>query len=120
MIEYAIIALLVLSILLFFISFFAKDDVKQIEEQLDQLTLSFAQETYQLKKRLQVLEEELLIRHESPPHIAPAHDSDCHASASIKNRVFMLYKQGLSYEQIARETALTTEEVRMILRGLAR
>ncbi|BDG46514.1 MULTISPECIES: hypothetical protein [Parageobacillus] len=118
MLEYAMIALLGLSLFLFFISFFAKDDVKQIEEQLDQLTLSFAQETYQLKKRLQVLEEELLIRHESPPHIAPAHDND--RSAFTKNRVFTLYKQGLSYEQIARETALTTEEVRMILRGLAR
>lgn len=120
MIEYAMIALLGLSVFLFFISFFAKDDIKQIEEQLDHLTLSLAQETYQLKKRLQVLEEELLIHHELPPNAVSEHDSDRHAPTSIKNRVFMLYKQGLSYEQIARETALTIEEVRMILRGLAR
>jgi hypothetical protein len=116
--EYVMIALIVFSIFLFFISFFAKDNMKRIEEQLDHLTLSFAQESYQLKKRLQVLEEELLIHHENPPHITPTHDSD--RSTLTKNRVFTLYKQGLSYEQIARETALTTEEVRMILRGLAR
>ncbi|WP_412761316.1 hypothetical protein [Parageobacillus toebii] len=116
--EYIMIGLIVFSIFLFFISFLAKDNIKQMEEQLDHLTLSFAQETYQLKKRLQVLEEELLIHHENPTHIASAHDSD--RSTLTKNRVFTLYKQGLSYEQIARETALTTEEVRMILRGLAR
>ncbi|MBR2517858.1 MAG: hypothetical protein IKE44_11800, partial [Geobacillus sp.] len=61
MVEYTIIALAALSILLLVLSFFAKDEWKPLEEQIDQLAVSLAQETYQMKKRLQVIEEELLI-----------------------------------------------------------
>jgi DNA-binding NarL/FixJ family response regulator len=116
MIEYTMIVLAALSIFLLIISFFGKDEMKQLEEQIDHLAISLAQETYQIKKRLQVLEEELLIPHEGGASIAPArHDG---SFSSLQKRVLFLYKQGLSYEQIARETALTAEEVRMILRGI--
>ena len=52
MVEYTIIALAALSILLLVLSFFAKDEWKPLEEQIDQLAVSLAQETYQMKKRL--------------------------------------------------------------------
>jgi DNA-binding NarL/FixJ family response regulator len=118
MIEYVMLALAILSIFLFIVSFFGKDEINRLEEQIDHLTISLAQETYQIKKRLQVLEEELLIPHENGSNaMAIRHDG---LLSSSQKRVLFLYKQGLSHEQIARETALTTEEVRMILRGLAR
>ncbi len=118
MMEYTMVALVLLSLLLFIASFFGKDRMKSVEEQLDHLTLSFVQETYQIKKRLKVLEEELLMSDEEELEIMRKQDNDSFFSA--RERVWALYKQGLSYEQIARETALTTEEVRMILRGMAR
>jgi DNA-directed RNA polymerase specialized sigma24 family protein len=114
LIEYAMIALVFLSLLLLIFSFFAKDKMKALEEQIDQLTMSFVQETYQLKKKLKVLEEELLMSDEDIMEIV--RQKTFNASVQLeREQVLSLYKQGLSYEQIAKETALTTEEVRMIL-----
>ncbi len=114
LIEYAMIALVFLSLLLLILSFFAKDKMKVLEEQIDQLTMSFAQETYQLKKKLKVLEEELLMSDEDIMEIV--RQKALKDSVQLeREQVLSLYKQGLSYEQIAKETALTTEEVRMIL-----
>ncbi|WP_027407803.1 hypothetical protein [Anoxybacteroides tepidamans] len=118
MMEYAMVALIIISLLLFVVSFFGKDRLKSMEEQIDHLTLSLAQETYQIKKRIQILEEELLINNEQHWQTASKRSDDPHVS--VRDRVWMLYKQGLSNEQIARETALTVEEVRMILRGMTR
>ena len=56
-----IIILLSTSILLFIISFFQKDKTKQLEKELEELSFSVLQENYQLKKRMKVLEEELLM-----------------------------------------------------------
>ncbi|WP_204524706.1 hypothetical protein [Litchfieldia alkalitelluris] len=59
--EYTIIALLSLSIILLILSFFKKDSIKELEDQIDQLSMTLIQETYQLKKKISVLEEELLV-----------------------------------------------------------
>jgi len=115
MMEYVMFALIGIAFLLLLASFFGKDRLKQVEEQLDQLTLSLAQETYQLKKRLHVLEEELLMDDGFTEATKNRPES-----TSVRNRVLFLYKQGLSAEQIARETSMAIEEVRMILRGMAR
>lgn len=114
MMEYVMFALIGISCMLLVVSFFAKDRLKQVEEQLDQLTISLAQETYQLKKRLKVVEEELLM----DDTMTKKHADTGHFS--IREHILFLYKQGLSAEQIARETAMTVEEVRMVLRGIAR
>ncbi|MBA2873484.1 DUF6115 domain-containing protein [Thermaerobacillus caldiproteolyticus] len=118
MMEYTMIALIGIAFVLFIFSFFAKDHMKNIEEQLDHLTLSLAQETYQIKKRLKVLEEELLMNEEEVVEIARKWPAN--SFSSEKERILALYKQGLSYEQIARESGLTLEEVKMILRGMTR
>ncbi|ANB61630.1 hypothetical protein [Anoxybacteroides amylolyticum] len=116
MMEYVMFALIGISFFLLLVSFFGKDRLKQLEEQLDQLTLSVAQETYQLKKRVKVLEEELLMS----DVIESEKTRPETAAFSVHDRIRLLYKQGLSAEQIARETAMTVEEVRMVLRGIAR
>ncbi|MFD1736554.1 hypothetical protein ACFSCX_08245 [Bacillus salitolerans] len=62
--EYVIIGLLSFAILLLFLSFFKRDKINDLEEQLEQLSLNVMQENYQLKKRLSILEEELLFNDE--------------------------------------------------------
>jgi DNA-directed RNA polymerase specialized sigma24 family protein len=119
LIEYTIIALVFLSLLLLILSFFAKDKIKALEEQIDQLTMSFVQETYQLKKKLKVLEEELLMSDEDIMEIV--RKKALNDSVQLeREQVLSLYKRGLSYEQIAKETSLTTEEVRMMLQQYLR
>ncbi|MDF0727171.1 hypothetical protein PY093_10640 [Cytobacillus sp. S13-E01] len=112
--EYTIIGLLSLSIILLIVSFFKKDKVKEIEEQVDQLSLTLMQESYQLKKKIKVLEEELLINDQDlgkrldpiPP--APIAQTD-------QDMLLAQYDKGLSYEQIAKGSTLPTEEVRLLV-----
>jgi len=112
--EYTMLSLVLLSLLLLVLSSFAKDKIKTLEEQIDHLTISFAQETYQIKKKLKVLEEELLVSDDSVSELFNNKPSQNTFDSEVE-RVFFLYTKGLSYEQIAKETSLTTEEVRMIL-----
>ncbi|WP_246945892.1 hypothetical protein [Bacillus pinisoli] len=64
MILYVLIGLFSFSILLFILSLFKRDKVKDLEEQVEQLSLTIMQENYQMKKRIKILEEELLFHDE--------------------------------------------------------
>ncbi|MGN7299262.1 hypothetical protein [Ferdinandcohnia sp. SAFN-114] len=109
--EYAIIILLAIAILLLVVSFYGKDRVKMVQEELDQLSLSMVQETYLLKKKIKVLEEELLtndIDYETGP-------SQTSVMSLSNSTILSLYDKGLSYEEIGTKTNLPVEEVRLIL-----
>ncbi|BBW95593.1 sigma factor-like helix-turn-helix DNA-binding protein [Geobacillus sp. FSL W8-0032] len=116
MVEYAIVALAALSMVLLIISVFAKDELKPLEEQIDQLTVSLAQETYQIKKRLQIIEEELLI----PERRRPASPRRGGALSPTDRRILLLHKQGFPLEDIAAQTGLTVSEVERAVRRLQR
>ncbi|MFZ3588155.1 hypothetical protein ACOI1C_02525 [Bacillus sp. DJP31] len=60
--EFVIIGLFSFAILLLILSFFKRDKVKDLEEQLEQLSLMTIQESYQMNKRIKILEEELLFQ----------------------------------------------------------
>ena len=109
--EYAIIILLAIAILLLVVSFYGKDRVKMVQEELDQLSLSMVQETYLLKKKIKVLEEELLtndIDYETGP-------SQTSVMSLSNSTILSLHDKGLSYEEIGTKTNLPVEEVRLIL-----
>ncbi|WP_152656222.1 hypothetical protein [Oceanobacillus sp. CFH 90083] len=69
---FAILAVIVIGIVLFILSFFINDRLEEVESQLEQLSITTMQDTYQLKKKVSVLEEELLPQKISddaiPPH----------------------------------------------------
>ncbi|MFT4412635.1 hypothetical protein ACLM5H_02135 [Fredinandcohnia humi] len=111
--EYAIVILLGISVILLVLSFFGKDRIKKVEEQVEQLSLSVIQETYLLKKKLKVLEEELLTNDLDFNMGTPVSST---SSIPANNRsVLTLFEEGLSYEQIAKKANLPIEEVRLIL-----
>lgn len=58
--EIAIIALFIVSIALIAFSYSQRDPMKDVEQELETLQLSAMQEIYKLKKKMTVLEEELL------------------------------------------------------------
>lgn len=123
---YVLITLLIISILLFIVSIFLKDPYKSLREELDQLSMQQIQEMYVIKKKLKVLEEELLLDEEAMPQmmnslktqapIAKTEKKEIHDI--IKNQVIVLSKQGLSTDQIARQSSLTADEVQSILREM--
>lgn len=97
-----------------------KDPYKSIREEMDQLSMQQIQEMYTIKKKLKVLEEELLVGDESfQPSLAVRQPSFTNEKKEvheiIKNQVWSLFQQGLTVEQIARQSSLTAGEVESIL-----
>ena len=128
-------------IVLIIISFFMKDPSKQIEKDLEELSIGIYQETNGIKRRLKIVEEELLLEpaFKVQPQKAPAKKTPLEtfqqvakqvgastpktASQSgarpihsiLVSQVIELDKQGLSIEEISRLSTLTHEQIRSIL-----
>ena len=116
-----LIILAIFAVFLLILSFFMKDPYKELREEIDQLSIQQLQEMYVIKKKLKVLEEELLINDlnmtPSLQHYSPAEKSTVHDI--IKNQVRALAKQGIPLEQIAKQSSLSVEEVQTILMEFA-
>ncbi|WP_313798273.1 hypothetical protein [Cytobacillus sp.] len=117
--EYVMIGLLTFALILFIISTFLKDPYKILREELDQLSMQQIQEMYVIKKKLKVLEEELLVDDElfqpSPPTRKPVPSERIEVHEIIKNQVWSLAQQGLTVDQISRQSSLSQNEVESIL-----
>ncbi|WP_350299479.1 hypothetical protein [Peribacillus frigoritolerans] len=112
--ETLIVLLFSLAIVLLIISFFGKDKVAKLEEDLEQMTLTYMQDIYQLKKKVKILEEEFVIPDEPVPPEKVKSTVNSNDSEPIheilKSQVLSLYSQGLSLDQIARQSSLTKEQ----------
>lgn len=117
--EYIITALLAFSIFLLFLSFFLKDPYKELKNEFEQFSMEQIQELYQIKRKLKVFEEELLVEDSHfRPHISlePTATQTNEIHAVIKNQIWSLAQQGLSTEQIAKQSSLSEEDVNMLLK----
>ncbi|MBS4194688.1 hypothetical protein [Lederbergia citri] len=110
-----IIILLSLAVLLFVISFFQSDKVKVLEKEVEQLSMNMLQDHYLMKKRLKVLEEELLIG-QSFINDSPKHEKTREPNEILKNHVLALYNQGLDIQQISKQSSLSVETVKDIIK----
>lgn len=57
---YIVLALIGVAVVLFIISFFLNDKFSELESQIEQFSITTMQDTYQMKKKIKILEEELL------------------------------------------------------------
>ncbi|MFD1038490.1 hypothetical protein ACFQ3N_08780 [Virgibacillus byunsanensis] len=57
---YAALTIITIAVVLFILSFFMNDKFEDLENQLEQFSISTMKDNYQIKKKLKVLEEELL------------------------------------------------------------
>ncbi|KKE80627.1 hypothetical protein NSA56_05485 [Oceanobacillus caeni] len=57
---YAVVSILAVAVVLFVLSFFMNDRIEELESQVEQLSITTMQDTYQMKKKVKILEEELL------------------------------------------------------------
>ncbi|WP_285768918.1 hypothetical protein [Peribacillus sp. SI8-4] len=118
--ETLIILLFSLAIILLIISFFSKDKVAKLEEDLEQMTLTYMQDMYQLKKKVKIIEEEFVIGDDPLPALkAPQPTATFRDSEPIheiiKSQVLSLYGQGLSLAQIAKQSSLTEEQTLSVI-----
>ncbi|MDV2683173.1 hypothetical protein AB3N04_03570 [Alkalihalophilus sp. As8PL] len=110
MIEWTIMILLVIAILLFVLSFFRKDKATEVERQMENFSITLMQEIYQLKKKIRILEEELLVSSDQAPTKARSASTQ-----KLQAEVESLHQKGYTLEIISEKTGLTPLEVERIL-----
>jgi hypothetical protein len=111
---YVMIGLIAAAILLLILSFFLKDPYKSIREEIDQVSIHQIQELYLIKKKLKVLEEELLVDGAAAkPAGQPI--SSGQINPILKNQVLSLSQQGLSIDQISKQSSLSRNSVQEIV-----
>ncbi|MDA1474837.1 hypothetical protein [Bacillus changyiensis] len=107
--EFAIIALLVVSIALIAFSYFQREPIKEVEQELETLQLSAMQEIYKLKKKMTVLEEELLDSNVVIRRTASG------INQHIAKQILSKYQNGMSEEAIAKAEHVSVEDVKAII-----
>ncbi|WP_130859825.1 hypothetical protein [Gracilibacillus phocaeensis] len=111
---YAVVATIIaVGIILWIASFFMQDKFKQLEEQMEQLSISSLQESYQLKKKIGVLEEELLMDDAS---VRQSLHPKRNMETDITNEIFTLYQQGHDTDSIAEQLQINEQDVITIIR----
>jgi predicted Holliday junction resolvase-like endonuclease len=107
-----IIILFIVSIVLIGISYLQRDNVKELEQELDHLQLSAMQEIYKLKKKMRVIEEELMQNDTPFKEQATATSENDPVNTT---RILAKYRQGMSLEALALSESMTVEEIRTIV-----
>ena len=118
--EMTIIILLILSILLLALSFSAPDRISALEKNVEKLTMQQVQDTYLLKQRVRVLEEELLLTFSDDEGDLPGlrtsvADTPGKANEILKSQVLSLHRQGYGIDEICERSVLEKTEVANIL-----
>ncbi|WP_096188413.1 type II secretion system protein [Evansella halocellulosilytica] len=115
--ETLIIILFVTAILLFVLSFFRKDPAKEMEKQLENFSIQFMQELYQVKKKVEVLEEEYMIPSTSPS--SDETESKLNNKPLTRDDVLSMYEEGYSVQEIASFTDKSEQEIEEILANVS-
>lgn len=113
---YIFVTIIVIGLVLFISSFFMNDKLSNLEEQLEQFSISTMQDTYQIKKKIKILEEELLTDDisETPTSEIP---SSLKEKPLLIQKVYHLYQQGFTVEDISEQTNLSTHDIQTILKN---
>lgn len=112
---YIIVSIIVIALILLVGSFFMTDKYKDLEDQLEQFSIATMQDTYQMKKKIKVLEEELLTDNISADRFR-LNNLDNEQPAVIE-KVFNLYEQGYPISDIAQLTNLNKFDIQTILKN---
>lgn len=108
---YAVSTILIVAVILFILSFFMNDRFKDIEDQLEQHSMSTMQDTYQMKKKIKILEEELLASDLSDDFFQKGNQSP-----ETSQKIVQLHEKGYSVQEITELTKLSTYDVQLILK----
>lgn len=109
---HTIITLLVVAIVLFVLSFFTNDKFKQLENQVEQISLSTLQDSYQMKKKIKILEEELLTEDMDFADLSNTMQS----KTPLAKRVEQMQHRGDTPSEIARATNLSEYDINSLLK----
>ncbi|MDN4493303.1 hypothetical protein [Ureibacillus aquaedulcis] len=130
--------LMIVGIVCIVASFFLKDTSKKLEQDLEDLSISIYQETNSLKKRLKIIEEELLlepsftVKQDTSKKQLEAYKKSAQATAPkpaisannsqqineiLVSQVIQLNKQGYPVDEISKMSTLSKEQIITILKS---
>ena len=117
------IILLIIGLISIVASFFFGNFSNKYADELEKVSISLHEETNGLKKRIRIVEEELMI---GAPPMSSGRKSKMNAKMNAKtkakpihdiiiNQILSLHSQGYSTNEIAKRSSLSKEEVIMVL-----
>lgn len=114
--------LIIVGIIIIITSFFLRNHSKHLENDVEELSLNFYQETHQLKRRLKIIEEELMIKPQTFGNTKRKVSPKQNANGSINgihqiliSQVLALHKQGFTTDEISKRSSLSSEQVKAII-----
>jgi len=119
----AIVTLLIIGISLFALSFFMNNRFEEIEEQIEQLSISTLQDRYIMKNKIKVLEEELLT--DQAHFYASMDESDSsngihqavrQRESSVYDRIEELNRKGYSAKDIEKMVGINEADINEIIK----
>ncbi|SFJ20707.1 hypothetical protein SAMN04487936_101322 [Halobacillus dabanensis] len=114
---YTIATIASIGIVLFILSFFMNDRMKELENQVEQVNMTMMQHNYQMKKKMKVLEEELLaedLTEEIMKQPLKKHDSS--RALPLVDTVQSMYNKGYKIHYIAKQTNLSEHDVHSMVK----
>ena len=130
--------IMIIGLCFLILSFFVKDRTKKIEKDVEELSINIYQETNALKRRLKLVEEELLldgpsigmsavsqqkklstpiVQTQSVPPSINNHSDIKPVHSILVSQVLELGKQGMSVPEIQKRSALSMEQIVHILKN---
>ena len=126
--------IMIIGLCFLILSFFVKDSTKKIEKDVEELSINIYQETNALKRRLKLVEEELLLdgpsgnaisqqKKSSTPivqtqSVPPSLNNQSNVKpvhSILVSQVLELGKQGMSVPEIQKRSTLSAEQIVHIL-----
>ncbi|WP_102691354.1 hypothetical protein [Rummeliibacillus pycnus] len=114
--------LMIVGIMIMIASFFVGNHSKKVEKDFEELSLNLYQESNQIKRRLKVIEEELLIAPQTFAKTKKNVSPKTNAKVSINgihqiliSQVLNLHKQGYNTDEISKRSSLSSEQVQAII-----
>src|SRR5699024_10964676 len=111
---YLVVSIVVIAVVLFIISFFMEDKTKQLEDRVEQLSIATMQDTYQMKKKIKVLEDELLTNNVKMSQTQQITKSVTNKPIMIQ-KVNHLHQQRYTLNEISEKTSLDQNDIHIIL-----
>lgn len=109
------IIIMLIGITFIVLSFFIKNPTKRIEKELEILSLDYYQDANQLKRRLKIIEEELMIDPNIPTKPIKQQTKPIHEI--LVSQVLTLHQQGFNEKEISKRSALTIDQVKSVIGG---
>lgn len=110
------VTLIIVAIVLFVSSYFITDKVDQLEEQLEQFTITTQQDTYQLNRKMRLVEKQLNDYISSGNKNNITDNENRHSiNPIVIQKIKHLHEQGYSTDDIVNQTNISEEDVHHVL-----